>query len=92
MFWLDVDSDFTIHSLQYYRDIIKNGVCIVIKDGALLLAALNKRTKDRLFGAFAVICSDGRYINQNFKGKVVDLKGNVTLIFNITSDSINDSV
>lgn len=89
-FWLDLLSDFTIHSLQEYKDILKNNVCILVNDGTLLFASLNKRTKDRLVGALAELFSDGRYVNQNFRGKVVDLEGQVTLILNLTSESFKN--
>ena len=90
IFWLDIRSDFTTHSLQKYRDIIRNNVCIVVNDGTILLASLTKRQKNRLFGALAELFSDGRYVNQNFKGIVVDLEGQVTLIFNLTSEAFKN--
>jgi hypothetical protein len=90
IFWLDVLSDFTIHSLQKYKDKLKTNVCILVNDGTILFAALNKRTKDRLVGALAELFSDGRYVNQNFDGIVVDLEGQDTLILNLTSESFKN--
>ena len=89
-FWLDVHSDFTIHSLEKYKDLIEIGVCILINDATTLLRSLAKRTKDRLFGGLSELFSDGSYVNQDFRGKVVDLKGWVTAILNLTSESFKN--
>lgn len=89
-FWLDVHSDFTMHSLEKYKDIIKDGVCLLVNDGTELLSSKAKRTKDRLIGGLSELFSDAKYVYQDFRGKVVDLEGWVTLILNITSESFKN--
>lgn len=90
-FWLDAHSDFTMHSLEKYKDIIKNGICILINDATTLLRSIAKRAKDRLVGGLSELFSDGSYVNQDYRGKVVDLKGWVTAILNITSESYKNN-
>lgn len=88
-FWLDLQSDFTMNSLEWYKNIIKNSVCLVINDGTALLSSKAKRTKDRLISGLSELLADGRYIYQDRLHKFV-LEGSVTLILNITSESFKN--
>jgi len=58
----------------------------MVNDATLLMASKAQRIKDRIINAFAELLSDGKYIYQNFKEKLV-LEGSVTTIWNITNEA-----
>jgi hypothetical protein len=58
----------------------------MVNDATLLLASKVQRFKDRIINAFAELLSDGKYIYQNFKERLV-LEGSVTTIWNITNEA-----
>lgn len=85
-FWIDLKSDFTIHSLKRYAEKLKEGKCLSTNDGTTLLASKAKRAKDRLTGGLSELLADGKYTYQDFR-TMFSLEGKVTLIMNITSES-----
>ena len=85
-FWINLRSDFTIHSLERYKTKLKQNVCLNINDATLLFASKAQRTKDRLVGALSELLSDASYTYQDFNRKF-DLKGWISLIMNMTSES-----
>jgi len=89
-FYLDLQSDFTMNSLKRYKKILAQNVCLMINDATTLLASKARRSKDRLVGGLAGIIADEIYIYQDF-GKKFTLKGWVTLVLNITSQSYQNN-
>lgn len=85
-FYINLNSDFTLNSLERYIEPIKQGCVLVINDAALLLDSKPRRTKYRLEGGIAGLASDGIYEYQDFRKKFT-LEGNVKLLFNITYES-----
>jgi hypothetical protein len=85
-FWLDLQSDFTMNSLHRYKTELEKGKCLFVNDGTTLFASKSQRTKDRLVGGLSELLSDESYTYQDFGSKFT-LKGNVTMILNITSQA-----
>lgn len=85
-FWIDLKSDFTMNSLRRYKTELECGKCFLVNDGTTLLASKAHRTKDRLVGGLSELLSDGSYMYQDF-GQHFTLKGNVTMVLNITSEA-----
>lgn len=85
-FWINTQSDFTIHSLERYKKKLKKSRCLIINDGTTLFASKSKRTKDRLVGGLSELLADESYIYQDFNRKFI-LKGKITLIMNMTSEA-----
>lgn len=85
-FWIDAKSDFTIHSLEKYKEKLKEGRCLFVNDGTILFASKSKRTKDRLVGGLSELLADEVYTYQDFNRKFT-LRGWVTLIMNMTSEA-----
>lgn len=88
-YFIDLGSDFTIHGLHQKSKNYKDGLnkkCLMINDGTLLLSSKGSNTKSRLINGLAELLSDGKYIymdNLNYW----ELKGDVTLIMNMTTES-----
>jgi hypothetical protein len=85
-FWINARSDFTIHSLEKYKEKLKESRCLFVNDGTTLFASKSKRTKDRLVGGLSELLADEVYTYQDFNRKF-SLKGKVTLIMNMTSEA-----
>lgn len=85
-FWLDLQSDFTANSLNRHKMKLAQNVCLMINDATTLFASKAKRFKDRLVGALSSLLADEIYIYQDYK-KSFTLKGWITLVMNITSES-----
>lgn len=85
-FWLDLQSDFTANSLKKHKKKLAQNVCMFVNDATTLFASKAKRFKDRLVGALSALLADEIYIYQDFKKKFT-LKGWITLIMNMTSES-----
>ena len=85
-FWINIKSDFTMHSLKRYKDKLKEGKCLFVNDGTTLFASKAQRTKDRLVGGLSELMSDEVYTYQDNRTRF-SLKGKVTLVMNITSEA-----
>lgn len=85
-FWIDLKSDFTIHSLKRYKQELEGGKCLFVNDGTTLLASKANRTKNRLVGGLSELLSDGSYTYQDFL-RHFTLNGKVTMVVNITSEA-----
>lgn len=85
-FWINIKSDFTIHSLKRHRKKLKKGKCLFVNDGTTLFASKSQRTKDRLVGGLSELLADEIYTYQDFRTKF-SLSGRVTLVMNITSEA-----
>jgi len=85
-FWLDVKSDFTIHSLRRYEKKLKEGKCLFINDETTLFASKSQRSKDRLVGGLSELLADEKYTYQDF-GTKFTLEGKITTILNMTSEA-----
>jgi hypothetical protein len=85
-FLINTRSDFTIHSLEKYKESLNEGRCLFVNDGTTLFASKAKRTKDRLVGGLSELLADEVYTYQDFNRKF-SLRGKVTLVMNITSEA-----
>jgi hypothetical protein len=85
-FWINLRSDFTIHSLERYKKQLRDNRSLLINDATTLLASKAQRTKDRLIGGLSELLADEAYTYQDFNRKFV-LKGWTTLVMNITAES-----
>jgi len=90
-YYIELGSDFTLHSLaRKYRTIGKKKLldnkCLLINDGTLLLSSKSKQGRDRLINGLAELLSDGYYkygdFSQSFK-----IEGRCTMVLNITLES-----
>jgi len=91
-YFIDLGSDFTIHSLYQQYGKAKTGKmsinkrCLMINDGTLLLSSKAKKTKDRLINGLAELLSEGQYLySDNLSAWT--LKGEVSIIINMTLES-----
>jgi hypothetical protein len=75
-----------MNSLIRYKRDIEIGKCLFVNDGTTLLASKSHRTKQRLLGGLSELLSDKAYTYQDFR-EVSPLKGQVTMIMNITSEA-----
>lgn len=85
-FWINLQSDFTMNSLRKYKEKMAKDRCLFVNDGTTLFASKSKRIKDRLVGGLSELLADGSYKYQDFN-ETFSLKGNVTLMMNMTSES-----
>jgi hypothetical protein len=88
-FYIDLGSDFTIHSLQRYKEEIKESRCLYENDLTLLFASKLKRGKERLVGGLSELLSDEVYTYQDFQSKKI-LRGWATVVANMTSEAYNN--
>ena len=90
-FWVNLGSDFTMHSLRPYKNEIAEGKCLIINDATLLFASKSQRTKERIINGLSELIADEEYIYQDFSGEnKFRLQGNVTVIMNIVPESFEN--
>ena len=91
--WLKLKDDDTLNAiLERYRkgNIANLGTkAMFLDDGTTLLASKPKRTKDRLINGLAVFLSEGSWSYGERQNPDLTLKGNVSLIMNLTLESYN---
>jgi hypothetical protein len=88
-FYIDLGSDFTLNSLQRYKQEIKENRCLYENDLTLLFASKIKRGKERLVGGLSELLADEVYTYQDFQSKAT-LRGWVTIVANMTSEAYNN--
>jgi hypothetical protein len=87
-FYIDIGSDFTIHSMyEEYRDRLDQK-CLFINDGTLLFASKSKRTKCRLINALAELLSEQQY-KYGERMQRFTMKAKISVIMNMTLESYN---
>lgn len=85
-YYLDLKSDYTLHSLHHeYGGDLRNK-CLFVNDGTLLLGSKVHKTKQRIINGFAEILSDGIYHYADFR-ESWNINGPCTCVFNITPES-----
>ena len=88
---IQLGSDFTIFDIYEHHGRGKNGIhkkCLMINDATVLFASKGKRSKDRLVGALGELISDGFYRYGDRLSQFI-LKGRVSVVMNMTSESYN---
>ena len=93
-YYLDMGSDFTIHSL-YYQFYLKDkkvftNRCLMINDGTLLFSSKEARGKQRLINGMAEILSEGIYIYAE-RLDTFTINGKISVIINMTNESFKQN-
>lgn len=86
--WINVGSDFTMHSLHYDYGSNVNGKTFMVNDGTVLFSTKSARAKERLVGGLAELLSDEKYTYADFRHHWT-IRGRCTAIVNMTSESFN---
>jgi len=93
-YYLDMGSDFTIHSL-YYQFYLKDKLvfknrCLMINDGTLLLSSKEARGKQRLINGMAELLSEGIYIYAERLDSFT-INGKISVVINMTNESFKQN-
>ena len=88
--YLDLGSDFTIHSLHgRYRERGMDRKCLMINDATLLFASKKANTKDRLVNALAELLSESKYVYGDRVNPKLTIEARISVIMNMTLESYN---